>query len=181
MPTIGVAIAIPQPFEAVLADQRAAVGDPLAASVPPHVTLLPPTVVTDAELADFVVHLAQVAEAAAPFEMALQSTGTFRPVSPVVFVQVARGISDCELLERAIRSGPIERDVPFAYHPHVSIAHHLDDAALDRRMPRSPTFRPPSRCTPSVSTVTGRMPSGGRNASSCSKAWGHGATERAVG
>ena len=109
MPTIGVAIAIPQPFEAVLADQRAAVGDPLAASVPPHVTLLPPTVVTDAELADFVVHLAQVAEAAAPFEMALQSTGTFRPVSPVVFVQVARGISDCELLERAIRSGPASR------------------------------------------------------------------------
>lgn len=132
MPTIGVAIAIPQPFEAVLADQRAAVGDPLAASVPPHVTLLPPTVVTDAELADFVVHLAQVAEAAAPFEMALQSTGTFRPVSPVVFVQVARGISDCELLEKAIRSGPIERDVLFAYHPHVTIAHHLDDAALDK-------------------------------------------------
>ena len=31
---------------------------------------------------------------------------SFRPVSPVVFVQVCEGISSCEQIERAVRSGP---------------------------------------------------------------------------
>jgi 2'-5' RNA ligase len=64
--------------------------------------------------------------------MMLRSTGTFRPVSPVVFVQVAGGISQCEQIEQAIRTGPLERDVPFYYHPHVTVAHHVDDTAMDR-------------------------------------------------
>ena len=64
--------------------------------------------------------------------MSLSGTGTFRPLSPVVFVQVSLGISQCELLERGVRSGPVERHLEFNYHPHVTIAHHLDDATLDR-------------------------------------------------
>jgi 2'-5' RNA ligase len=50
----------------------------------------------------------------------------------VVFVQVAGGISECERIEQAIRTGPLKRDVRFYYHPHVTIAHHVDDAAMDR-------------------------------------------------
>ncbi len=63
--------------------------------------------------------------------MHLFGTGTFRPISPVVFVQVARGVADCELLERAIRSGPLDRALEFPYHPHVTVAHDVDDDALD--------------------------------------------------
>ena len=62
----------------------------------------------------------------------LRGTGTFRPVSPVVFVQVAGGIAECEQLERAIRGGPLHRDLAFHYHPHVTVAHHVDEAAMDR-------------------------------------------------
>ncbi len=50
----------------------------------------------------------------------------------MVFVQVAGGISECERIEQAIRTGPLKRDVRFYYHPHVTIAHHLDEAAMDR-------------------------------------------------
>lgn len=132
MPTIGVAIAIPPPYAAYLQEQRAAVGDPLAHRIPPHVTLLPPTHVDDELFESVEAHLADVAERSAPFEIALRSTGTFRPVSPVVFVQLARGVVDCELLEKAIRSGPVVRDLEFSYHPHVTIAHHVADEALDR-------------------------------------------------
>ena len=64
--------------------------------------------------------------------MHLRGTGTFRPVSPVVFVMVAEGISSCEVLAGAVRRGPLAVDLNFPYHPHVTIAHHLDDAALDR-------------------------------------------------
>jgi len=131
MGTFGVAITVPEPFGSALQAHRADFGDPLAEAIPPHVTLLPPTVVPTAEVARFEEHLSRLAAEVAPFLMRLAGTGTFRPVSPVVFVQVSRGIPECELLESAIRSGPVERDLEFNYHPHVTVAHHLDDAALD--------------------------------------------------
>ena len=64
--------------------------------------------------------------------MHLRGTGTFRPVSPVVFVSVAEGISSCEQLAMAVRQGPLKVDLAFPYHPHVTIAHHLSDPLLDR-------------------------------------------------
>jgi 2'-5' RNA ligase len=64
--------------------------------------------------------------------MILRGTGTFRPTSPVVFIQVARGITDCERLEQAVRSGPLLRGLHFPYHPHVTVAHDLPDDVLDR-------------------------------------------------
>ena len=63
--------------------------------------------------------------------MHLFGTGTFRPMSPVVFIQVARGIADCETLEAAIRSGPLLRELDFTYHPHVTVAQEVPDDALD--------------------------------------------------
>ena len=63
--------------------------------------------------------------------MHLSGTGTFRPTSPVVYVQVARGVGECEVLEAAVRSGPLEREIDFPYHPHVTVAHDISEAALD--------------------------------------------------
>jgi 2'-5' RNA ligase len=57
-----------------------------------------------------------------------------------VFVQVARGVADCEALEQRIRSGPLHRPVDFPYHPHVTIAHHVDDGALDEAYDGLSTF-----------------------------------------
>jgi 2'-5' RNA ligase len=53
-------------------------------------------------------------------------------VSPVVFVTVVEGISACEQLAWALRRGPLSVELQFPYHPHVTIAHHLPDEALDR-------------------------------------------------
>ncbi|WP_427383653.1 2'-5' RNA ligase family protein [Janibacter sp. G56] len=131
MPTIGVALAIPAPHGDFLQAKREEFGDPLARDIPPHVTLLPPTEVDAEDVPAFEEHLAVVAAGAAPFRVVLRGTGTFRPVSPVVFVQVSQGIAGCEQLEQAVRSGPVTRDLDFPYHPHVTVAHHLDDAALD--------------------------------------------------
>ena len=131
MPTYGVAVTIPDPHGAALTEARRDAGDPMAGAIPPHVTLLPPTELTDQELADFEGHLDQVAIDSGAFAMHLSGTGTFRPLSPVVFVQVSRGISSCERLESQIRSGPVRRVLEFPYHPHVTIAHHLPDDRLD--------------------------------------------------
>ena len=128
---VGVAIAIPQPHATVLSNWRRQVGDPAGELVFPHVTLLPPTPVP-AETMDAVEkHLAAAAAEHPPFVMHLAGTGTFRPTSPVVFIQVATGVADCELLEQAVRSGPLQRELDFPYHPHVTVAQDIPDAALD--------------------------------------------------
>jgi 2'-5' RNA ligase len=129
--TIGVAIAIPEPWAGQLNAARHASGDPLAASVPAHVTLLPPTSLTAAERGPVDEHLAAAASRHRPFELHLKGTGTFRPVTDVVFVSVAMGIAECELLEADIRRGPLARELQFPYHPHVTIAHDVPERALD--------------------------------------------------
>jgi 2'-5' RNA ligase len=129
--TLGVAIAIPQPHATVLTNWRRRVGDPAADLIWPHVTLLPPTPVPVDAMDKIEKHLADAAAVGYPFVMHLAGTGTFRPTSPVVFIQIARGVSDCELLEAAIRQGPLERDLDFPYHPHVTVAHEIDEPGLD--------------------------------------------------
>lgn len=132
MPTIGVAVAIPEPWATQLQDYRTAVGDLTATMIPTHITLVPPTEVDDDTLAQVEGHLADVAAGFTGFPVHLRGTGTFRPVSPVVFVTLVEGISQCEQLAAAVRQGPLEVRLDYPYHPHVTIAHHLDDAALDQ-------------------------------------------------
>ncbi len=130
--TLGVAVAVPAPFARVLEEWRAEFGDPQAAQIPAHVTLLPPTPVRREDLPGIRSHLREAASRHRGFSMVLRGTGSFRPVSDVVFVQVAEGIAECEQIEREVRSGLLERDLTFYYHPHVTVAHDLPHEALDR-------------------------------------------------
>jgi 2'-5' RNA ligase len=128
---IGVAISIPEPWGGQLRGLRASFGDPLARSIPTHVTLVPPTMIEEIDLAAVEKHLDEVAEKHPVFSIHLRGTGTFRPVSPVVFVAMSEGISNCELLAADVREGPLDQQLRFPYHPHVTVAHDVDDEALD--------------------------------------------------
>lgn len=140
MPTIGVALAIPEPWASELQDYRTAVGDTTASMIPTHITLVPPTEILDEHLPLVESHLEAVADRVEAFCIHLRGTGTFRPVSPVVFVTVVEGISQCEQLAAAVRRGPLQMDLQFPYHPHVTVAHHLPDEALDRAFVDLATF-----------------------------------------
>lgn len=129
--TIGVSISVPDPYGTEIQDARAAHGDPRARSIPTHVTLLPPTEVAAARLREIEAHLVAVAALHRPFPMLLQGSGTFRPVSPVVFVRVEGGAQECRALEADVRSGPLARELAFPYHPHVTVAHGLPEEILD--------------------------------------------------
>ncbi|MGI5206733.1 2'-5' RNA ligase family protein [Spirillospora sp. CA-108201] len=130
--TIGVAIPIPDPYGAFLQARRASFGDPLAHAIPTHITLLPPTEIPEAEIDAIEEHLRDVASTETPFPIRLRGSGTFRPVSPVVFVALAEGIGGCERVQAKVLSGPLARPLPFPYHPHVTIAHHLPESVMDR-------------------------------------------------
>jgi 2'-5' RNA ligase len=109
--TIGVAIAVPEPWGGQLQQYRTALGDSTAAGIPTHVTLMPPFETDD--LPAIERHLAEASAGTCPFRIHLRGTGTFRPVSPVVFVTVAEGISACEQLAKAVRRGPLDTDLTF--------------------------------------------------------------------
>lgn len=132
MITVGVVIDVPEPYSRAIREARHSWDDPEAESVPPHVTIVAPVSVDPGEMPALEKHLARAAEDCQPFRMHLRGTGTFRPVSPVVFLAVAEGIPGCEDLERRVRCGPWAVDLRFPYHPHVTIAFGLPEAALDR-------------------------------------------------
>ncbi|MCS0604743.1 2'-5' RNA ligase family protein [Streptomyces sp. LP11] len=132
--TIGVSIAVPEPHGSLLQERRAGFGDPAAHCIATHVTLLPPTEVEESDLPAVEAHLSVVAAAGRPFPMRLSGTDTFRPLSPVVFIRVVEGAEACARLQQRVRdaSGPVPRELQFPYHPHVTVAHGIDDAAMDR-------------------------------------------------
>lgn len=147
--TIGVSIAVPEPHGSLLQQRRAGFGDAAAHGIPTHVTLLPPTEVADTALTAIEAHLTEVAAAGRPFPMKLAGTGTFRPLSPVVFVQVAQGAEACTWLQKQVRdaSGPVARELQFPYHPHVTVAHGIEEAAMDRAFEELADFEAEWPCT----------------------------------
>lgn len=132
MPTIGVAIALPEPWASELQDYRTALGDETATLIPTHITLVPPVDLTEDQIDAAEGHLEAAAAGTDPFEIHLRGTGTFRPVSPVVFVSLVEGISQCEALADRVRQGPLDVPLQFPFHPHVTIAHHLPEPVMDR-------------------------------------------------
>lgn len=130
--TIGVAFDIPEPWGARLTARRAAAGDPAAAHEPAHLTLLGPTEIDADDLPVVAVHLDRLAAAHRAFRLVLHGTGTFRPITQVVFVVVAEGAAECTALHRGVLAAPeIVRDARFPYHPHVTVAHDVPTDALD--------------------------------------------------
>ncbi len=132
MPTIGVSIAVPEPWGSRLQDFRVGNGDSQGASIPTHITLVPPLEVDPGRLVAAVDHLAEIAGRSPSYRIHLRGSGTFRPVSPVVFVNLVQGISQTEQLAHDCRQGPLALDLDFPYHPHVTVAHLLDEELLDR-------------------------------------------------
>jgi len=129
---IGVTIAVPDPWGEQLQAYRAGLGDPSAQRIPSHITLLPPFEAGLGSTAAVEKHLEEIAARHGSFDVHLRGTGTFRPVSPVVFVVVVEGISSCEMLAASVRRGPLAMELRFPYHPHVTVAHDLSDDKLDR-------------------------------------------------
>lgn len=138
--TVGVSIPIPHPWREELDNARIAAGDPNGGIVPAHVTLLSPTEVPVEDLETVEAHLAEIARTADPFTLHLRGTGSFRPITEVVFISVAEGISSCEQLAAKMRTEVLDRPLRFPYHPHVTIAQNVSEAALDEAFSRYADF-----------------------------------------
>ena len=128
---LGVVVAIPEPWVSQLTDLRLRLGDLAGSRIPAHITLMPPTPVARDARADVIDHLRSIASRHSPFRVTLSGTDSFRPLSNVAFMTLAEGASDCTDLAEEIRSGPLDHETRFPYHPHVTLAQDVDDVALD--------------------------------------------------
>ncbi|WP_175954844.1 2'-5' RNA ligase family protein [Schaalia sp. Marseille-Q2122] len=137
---IGIIIAIPEPWVTQLTDLRRSLGDDQANRVPAHITLLPPTAVNTSDREALIHHLSSIAQRHRAFTITLRGSDSFRPVSPVAFVKVEGGAQECIELAEDIRSGILDVDLRFPYHPHVTLAHGLDDASLDAALDATTDF-----------------------------------------
>ncbi|THJ67925.1 2'-5' RNA ligase family protein [Arthrobacter echini] len=135
---VGITIPVPEPLAGTLETLRASFGDPMAALVPPHITLITTTPASD--WGATIDHVRQVAREQQPFEVRLHGTGSFRPVSPVVFLRLVRGAGECADLHTRLQSGPLERDLAFDFFPHVTVAHDVSDAGMDEAERTLATF-----------------------------------------
>jgi len=102
------------------------------AHLPPHITLLPPLACDLTDLPAVKAHLASIVQPQRPFRVHLHSTASFRPVSPTVFLALEQGAAQCVALEAALRTGPLACRTGFDFHPHVTVAHQVDEATLNR-------------------------------------------------
>ncbi|MFH5880340.1 2'-5' RNA ligase family protein [Arthrobacter sp. NA-172] len=126
---VGVILGFPREVARELQEWRASFGDPMADVIPAHITLVTTTPARDWEAAR--EHVRDVARRQAPFNITISGTGSFRPVSPVVFLNVEDGFTECVELHEQLQAGPLERDLPFPFHPHVTVAHDVAPESLD--------------------------------------------------
>ncbi|WP_026460393.1 2'-5' RNA ligase family protein [Schaalia suimastitidis] len=131
---LGVVIAIPEPWVSQLSAARLSFGDELGASVPAHITLMPPIAVERDKRADIIRHLRSVAKKHRAFHVTLRGSGSFLPTSPVAFVNVDEGAAECSMLADDIRSGPLDHPTRFPYHPHVTLAQGVTHEELSRAL-----------------------------------------------
>lgn len=128
--SLGVIISMPPELARELSAWRELFGGPAVAAIPPHVTLVSGR--AKGSWAEAAEHVRAVARTAAPFDVSLRGTGTFAPISPVVFLNLVQGVENCLDLHEQLLAGPVEHMLDFEFHPHLTIAHDLDEDAMAR-------------------------------------------------
>ncbi|WP_051388607.1 2'-5' RNA ligase family protein [Arthrobacter sp. 35W] len=136
---VGVVVALEEPLASEITGWRLSFGDAMAAVIPAHITLV--TTTPALGWADTTAHVREVARTQCPFTVTLRGTESFRPVSPVVYLKVEDGYQDCVDLHGKLQAGPLARDLPFDYHPHITVAHDISEEGMDEAQEKLKDFR----------------------------------------
>ncbi|MGO4382881.1 2'-5' RNA ligase family protein [Specibacter sp. RAF43] len=128
--SLGVVISMPSELAGELSNWRVLFGGPGAAVVPPHITLVSGR--ATGSWTDAAEHVRSIAAATQPFTVELRGTGTFQPVSPVVYLNLVQGVTECMDLHERLEGGPLEHLVEFDFRPHLTVAHDLPEDVMAR-------------------------------------------------
>ncbi len=97
-----------------------------------HLTILPPRPLhgTEQQAIDL---LTQISQAASPFDVTLGDVETFIPLTPTVFLRVARGAYRMRELHDKLNREVLAFEEPYPYMPHLTIA-KMDEAEEARKV-----------------------------------------------
>jgi 2'-5' RNA ligase len=129
---IGVSIPVPGPWAGEISAARQSYGDVYAEMIPPHITIVGPTAVNITDIPAIIVQLDNACDQFPAFQITLAGTGSFRPISPVVYLEVNDGAVECSDLAARANQGLLAGVQRFPYHPHVTLAHEVPNQTLDR-------------------------------------------------
>jgi 2'-5' RNA ligase len=85
-----------------------------------HLTVLPPRPLCGTEQ-QAIEQIAEICQATAPFEVTMGDVETFAPVTPTVFLRVARGAYRMRELRDSLNLGALCYQEPWPYMPHLTI------------------------------------------------------------
>lgn len=85
-----------------------------------HITILPPRPLSGSE-DEALQLLKDVCRTSTPFEVAMGDVETFIPVTPTVFLRVARGAYRMRELHDRLNRGGLKFNEPWPYMPHLTI------------------------------------------------------------
>ena len=118
MPTIGVSLAVPEPWGSRLQEFRVANGDAQGSTIPTHITLVPPLEVDAARGSPtWSGTWRRSRPAARRTASTCAGPAPSGPVSPVVFVNLVEGISQTEQLANDCRRGPLALELELPLPP----------------------------------------------------------------
>ncbi|MBU6213142.1 MAG: 2'-5' RNA ligase family protein [Actinomycetales bacterium] len=128
---VGIVVRVPEPWGEDLTQWRAGFGDPHADRMPAHVTVLPPLRMSTLAFSRLADALHSEVGGVPAFDVSLGPVGTFRPVSPVVFLEAHASGGSLDGLHGAVNRAAGSPPLRHPFHPHVTVAMDLPDAVLD--------------------------------------------------
>lgn len=100
---------------------------------PGHITVLPPRYLCGTE-SEAIQLIEDVCSKVGPFDIAMGDVETFAPATPTVFIRVAHAAYRMRELHEHLNSGPLFRDEPWPYMPHLTIVKLQDVAEAQRTL-----------------------------------------------
>lgn len=122
---LAVALLAPPAEAAAIDVLRRATGVPEPFGVAPHLTLVPPVNVAEADLPAVEATLRRVAAAARPVSLTVGPAATFLPETPTLHLAVSGpDLDGLRSIRGHLRAGPFDRPDVWPFHPHVTICEH---------------------------------------------------------
>jgi 2'-5' RNA ligase/GNAT superfamily N-acetyltransferase len=125
-----VVLLLPEPVGSAVDVLRRALGADDVERLPSHLTLVPPVNVGDDDMGSGLDLLRDAAERTSPFLLKLGPPRTFLPTNPVLFLEVGGDASPVDKLRDKIFRPPLERNLTWPFHPHVTLLDNGDEAKI---------------------------------------------------
>jgi 2'-5' RNA ligase len=145
---VAVALLLPEPWATEVDGIRRGLGDGAFTDVAPHITLVHPVNIRDAELPAACALLRVVAGGTDPFTVRIGPPATFAPVTPTAYLDVhGDGAAVVHRLHRELRAEPFVRPAVHEFVPHVTISNDCPPDRMSAAMAALADYEVDVTCT----------------------------------